>query len=104
VQVDLVIQATQADQRNVVLTAPRLTLLQLPALVDQRRRGDRVRVEPGARDGRQARCRSSPVISNLLEGFVLDIEACIWGDRRYVTMVTGPVRPEPEREVHLRQR
>ena len=26
VQVDLLVQATQADQRNVILTAPRLTL------------------------------------------------------------------------------
>jgi type II secretory pathway component GspD/PulD (secretin) len=28
----------------------------------------------------------SPIISNIFEGFVLDIEACISGDRRYVTM------------------
>jgi len=85
VQVDLLITATQADQRNVVLTAPRLTLYncqrswisvaKVIAYVSN--------LVPVTGDNSGA---FSPVISNLLEGFVLDIEACISGDRRYVTM------------------
>ena len=85
VQVDLLITATQADQRNVVLTAPRLTLYncqrswisvaKVIAYVSN--------LVPVTGDNSGA---FSPVISNLYEGFVLDIEACISGDRRYVTM------------------
>ncbi len=85
VQVDLLITATQADQRNVVLTAPRLTLFncqrswisvaKVIAYVSN--------LVPVTGDNSGA---FSPVISNIYEGFVLDIEACISGDRRYVTM------------------
>jgi type II secretory pathway component GspD/PulD (secretin) len=85
VQVDLLITATQADQRNVVLTAPRLTLYncqrswisvaKVIAYVSN--------LVPVTGDNSGA---FSPVISNIYEGFVLDIEACISGDRRYVTM------------------
>jgi type II secretory pathway component GspD/PulD (secretin)/tetratricopeptide (TPR) repeat protein len=85
VQVDLLITATQADQRNVVLTAPRLTLFncqrswisvaKVIAYVSN--------LVPVTGDNSGA---FSPIISNIFEGFVLDIEACISGDRRYVTM------------------
>ena len=85
VQVDLLIEATQADRRSVVLTAPRLTFFngqrawvavttQLPfvsALIPVT--GDAV----GA---------FQPIISVANEGTILDIEAVISADRRYVTM------------------
>jgi type II secretory pathway component GspD/PulD (secretin) len=85
VQVDLLITATQADQRNVTLTAPRLTLYNC-----QRSWISVAKVityisnlVPVTGDNSGA---FSPVISQVYEGFVLDIEACISGDRRYVTM------------------
>src|SRR5262249_2953557 len=85
IQVDLLIKATQADQRNVVLTAPRLTLFN----------GQRSWISvakaisfisgltpvTGASAG-----AFQPQVSVIYEGFVLDIEAGISADRRYVTM------------------
>ncbi|MEE8147684.1 MAG: hypothetical protein V3T24_08780, partial [Longimicrobiales bacterium] len=85
IQVDLLIEATQADQRSVVLTAPRLTFFngqrawvavatQVPfvsALIPLT--GDAV----GA---------FQPIIGVANEGVVLDVEGVISADRRYVTM------------------
>jgi len=85
VQVDLLIEATQADRRSVVLTAPRLTFFngqrawvavttQLPfvsALI------------PVTGDATGA---FQPIIGVANEGTILDIEAVISADRRYVTM------------------
>ncbi|MBL9121838.1 MAG: hypothetical protein JNL80_18175 [Phycisphaerae bacterium] len=85
IQVDLIIKATQADQRNVVLTAPRVTLFN----------GQRSWVSvakavsfisgltPITGDSSGA---FQPTVGVVYEGFVLDVEAVISADRRYVTM------------------
>jgi len=88
IQVDLLITATQADRRNVVLTAPRLTLFN----------GQRSWVSvanaityvsnliPATGDSSGA---FQPVLDVVREGFVLDIEGVISADRRYVTMTVA---------------
>jgi type II secretory pathway component GspD/PulD (secretin) len=85
VQVDLLVQATQADQRNVVLTAPRVTLFN----------GQRAWIAvatattyisnliPVTGDNSGA---FQPVPGVVYQGFVLDVEGVISADRRYVTM------------------
>jgi len=90
VQVDLLIEATQADRRNVVLTAPRLTIFN----------GQRSWVLVGSRQafvstlvpvvGDQSGA-FFPIVDSLTDGVVLDVEAVVSADRRYVTMtvITG---------------
>ncbi|MCZ6445424.1 MAG: hypothetical protein O6758_04475, partial [Planctomycetota bacterium] len=85
IQVDLLIQATQADKRSVVLTAPRLTFFN----------GQRAWVAVA----RQVAFVSAltaltgdsvgvfiPIPGVVSEGVVLDVEGVISADRRYVTM------------------
>ncbi|MCH8164671.1 MAG: hypothetical protein IH889_03600 [Planctomycetes bacterium] len=85
VQVDLLIEATQADKRSVVLTAPRLTFFN----------GQRAWVAVA----RQVAFISAltaltgdavgvflPIPGVVSEGVVLDVEGVISADRRYVTM------------------
>lgn len=93
IQVDLLIEATQADRRSVVLTAPRLTLFN----------GQRAWVAvntwnfwvtsltPVTGDGVGI---FQPNAEPIPDGVVLDIEAVISADRRYVTMtvITGVTR------------
>ncbi|MSR69560.1 MAG: hypothetical protein EXS17_04360 [Phycisphaerales bacterium] len=85
VQVDLLVQATQADQRAMTLTAPRLTLFN----------GSRSWISFGASQAYVANVQAvtgdaagafQPNIQNLRTGFVLDIEAVTSADRRYVSM------------------
>lgn len=88
VQIDLLITATQADRRNVVLTAPRLTLFN----------GQRSWVAvansityisnliPSTGDSSGA---FQPVLGLVYQGFVLDIEGVISADRRYVTLTVA---------------
>ena len=88
IQVDLLIQATQADQRNSVLTAPRITLFN----------GQRSWISvaegityisglvPGTGDSSGA---FAPITNVVYSGFVLDVEAVISSDRRYVTMTVS---------------
>ena len=88
IQVDLLIQATQADQRNSVLTAPRITLFN----------GQRSWISvaegityvsglvPGTGDSSGA---FAPITDVVYAGFVLDVEAVISSDRRYVTMTVS---------------
>jgi general secretion pathway protein D len=85
VQVDLLIEATQADRRSVVLTAPRLTFFN----------GQRAWVAvanqvafvsaliPITGDAAGA---FQPIPGVVNEGVVLDVEGVISADRRYVTM------------------
>jgi type II secretory pathway component GspD/PulD (secretin) len=88
IQVDLLIKATQADQRTVVLTAPRLTLMN----------GQRswISIETGT----TYIANAIPVVGDAStsfqlipdvasSGFVLDIEGVISADRRYVTMTVS---------------
>ncbi len=90
VQVDLLIQATQADRRNVILTAPRLTLFN----------GQRAWVLVGTQQAivsalipivGDASGAFQPVLTSLTDGVVMDVEAVISADRRYVTLtiITG---------------
>jgi len=85
VQVDLLVQATQADQRSMTLVAPRLTLFN----------GSRSWISFGGAQSYVANQQATtgdgsgaftPVILPLLTGFVLDIEAVTSADRRYVSM------------------
>jgi type II secretory pathway component GspD/PulD (secretin)/tetratricopeptide (TPR) repeat protein len=88
IQVDLLITATQADQRNIVLTAPRLTLYncQRSWIAVGNVISYISNVVPVTGDNSGA---FSPIIGQLIVGFVLDVEACISGDRRYVTMTVN---------------
>jgi len=85
VQVDLLVRATQADQRNVVLTAPRLTLFngQRSWISVAKAITYVSNVQPIAGDSSGA---FAPIPDVVYEGFVLDIEAVCSADRRYVTM------------------
>ena len=85
VQVDLLVQATQADSRAMTLTAPRLTLFN----------GSRSWISFGGSQAYVANVQAStgdgagaftPIVQNLRTGFVLDIEAVTSADRRYVSM------------------
>ncbi|UCD76096.1 MAG: hypothetical protein JSV91_04070, partial [Phycisphaerales bacterium] len=85
IQVDLLIEATQADRRSVVLTAPRLTFF------NGQRAWVAVTTTTAYIAGLQAVTGDAsgafiPLIGNLREGFVLDVEGVISADRRYVTM------------------
>jgi len=85
VQVDFLVEATQADQRSITLTAPRLTFTN----------GQRAYVfvatqfsfisdlQPVVSDSAVA---FDPEINVVSEGVVLDVRGVISADRRYVTM------------------
>ncbi len=85
IQVDLLVEATQADRRAVVLTAPRLTFFngqrawvavaQQVAFVSA--------LVPITGDAAGA---FQPIPGVVSEGVVLDVEGVISADRRYVTM------------------
>ena len=85
IQVDLLIKATQADQRNVVLTAPRLTLMngQRSFITIAKQIAYISNVIPIVGD---ASTSFQPVPNYVQDGFVLDIEGVVSADRRYVTM------------------
>ncbi len=85
VQVDFMVEATQADQRSVTLTAPRLTF------TNGQRANIVVSTQSTYVSGLNAIVGSSsgafnPVISTLNDGVVLDITGVASADRRYVTM------------------
>jgi type II secretory pathway component GspD/PulD (secretin)/tetratricopeptide (TPR) repeat protein len=85
IQVDLLIEATQADQRTVVLTAPRLTFFNgqrsFVAITRQTAYVSGLTAVTGDSSGAFV-----PIVDTLNEGFVLDVEGVISADRRYVTM------------------
>ncbi|MFM1823687.1 MAG: hypothetical protein RI967_1953, partial [Planctomycetota bacterium] len=85
IQVDLLIRATQADQRNVVLTAPRLTLMngQRSFITIAKQISFVAGLQPQVGDAAGA---FAPQIGVVQDGFVLDVEGVISADRRYVTM------------------
>ena len=85
IQVDLLIKATQADQRNVVLTAPRLTLMngQRSFITIAKQISFISGLTPVAGDASGA---FQPEVGVVQDGFVLDVEGVISADRRYVTM------------------
>ncbi len=85
IQVDLLIKATQADQRNVVLTAPRITLMngQRSFITIAKQIAYISNVIPVVGD---ASTSFQAVPGYVQDGFVLDIEGVVSADRRYVTM------------------
>jgi type II secretory pathway component GspD/PulD (secretin) len=89
VQVDLLIQATQADKRSVVLTAPRVTFFngQRSWVAVTTQQYFATGLTPVTGDGSLALV---PDLAPQLEGVVLDVEAVISADRRYVTMTVVP--------------
>jgi general secretion pathway protein D len=89
IQVDFLIQATQAHTATRVLTAPRLTLFN----------GQRAYVTVATEQAYVAGydplvsenvAASRPIIKIIPAGSVLDIEATVSADRRYVTMTVRP--------------
>lgn len=90
IQVDLLIEATQADRRNVVLTAPRLSLFngQRSWVLVGQQRAIVTALIPIVGDSSGA---FQPQTSVLTDGVSLDIEAVVSADRRYVcmTVITG---------------
>ncbi len=87
VSVDLVIRATQASRRSVSLTAPRLTLFngQRSNIVVARQISFISDLEPVS-----GGIGFDPTLSVTQSGVVLDIEATVSADRRYVTMTARP--------------
>ena len=85
IQVDLLITATQADLRSVVLTAPRLTLFngQRSWISVAKQIAYIENLIPITGDSSGG---FDPVPGIAFEGFVFDVEAVISADRRYVTM------------------
>jgi type II secretory pathway component GspD/PulD (secretin) len=85
IQVDLLIEATQADRRAVVLTAPRLTFFNgqrsFVAVTNQQAFVSSLDAVTGDASG-----AFQPNVDTLNDGFVLDVEGVISADRRYVTM------------------
>jgi type II secretory pathway component GspD/PulD (secretin) len=88
IQVDLLIKATQADQRNVVLTSPRLTLMngQRSWISIAKNITYIANAVPVVGDSSTS-FQSIP--GQVADGFVLDIEGVISADRRYVTMTVS---------------
>ena len=85
IQVDLLIEATQADRRNVTLTAPRLTCFNgqradVAVITQQAYVANLIPVVGEASGAFQ------PDVEILDYGFVLDVDPVISADRRYVTM------------------
>ncbi len=85
VQIDLLVQATQADQRNSVLTAPRLTLFNGQRSWISIAKGITYVSGLEPITGNNA-AGFEPETNVVFEGFVLDLDAVISADRRYVTM------------------
>ncbi|RMH25499.1 MAG: hypothetical protein D6692_11110 [Planctomycetota bacterium] len=85
IQVDFLVQATQADQRSVILTAPRLTFTN----------GQRSFIQVGTQttyisDLQPVTSDQSgafdPTITPITAGVQLDLEGVVSADRRYVTL------------------
>ena len=94
VQVDLLVRATQADQRNVLLTSPRLTMQngQISFITVQ----NTTSYVSGYTQPQTQGVTGTPIISTISEGFALGLQGVISADRRYVTLnvnfsLQGPV-------------
>ncbi|MFK7883267.1 MAG: hypothetical protein AB8F26_03670 [Phycisphaerales bacterium] len=85
IQVDFLVEATQADRRSVILTAPRVTFTNgqrsfITVATQQTFVSD---LTPVTSDSSGA---FDPVINVVSEGVLLDIEGVVSADRRYVTL------------------
>jgi len=85
VQVDFLIQATQADRRNVVLTAPRLTFTngKVANIINITQEAFVSDLAPIAGTGSVA---FDPTIGVVGTGFAMAISGVVSADRRYVTL------------------
>ncbi len=89
IQVDFLLRATQADSRTSVLTAPRLVLFNgqrswVAVTIQQNFVSS---LTPAAAAGAVA---VAPVIGTIDSGAVLDVNATVTADKRYVTMTVRP--------------
>jgi general secretion pathway protein D len=89
IQVDFLIRATQADSRTTVLTAPQLVLFngQRSWVAVTIQQNFVSTLNPVVAQGAVAQ---APVIGTINSGAVLDVEATVTADRRYVTMTLRP--------------
>ncbi len=87
IQVNLMIRATQANRRAIELTAPRLTLFngQRSYVVVARQVSFISDLEPIPDSA-----GFDPTLSVTQSGVILDVEATVSADRRYVTMTVQP--------------
>jgi type II secretory pathway component GspD/PulD (secretin)/tetratricopeptide (TPR) repeat protein len=89
IQVDFLIQATQANSTSRTLTAPRITLFngQRAYVTVGTQQAYVAEFEPVVSDNAVA---LRPRIAYIPTGSVLDVEATVSADRRYVTMTVRP--------------
>jgi len=89
IQVDFLLRATQADSRTSVLTAPRLVLFngQRSWVAVTIQQNFVSTLNPVAAQGAIA---VAPVIDTIDSGAVLDVNATVSSDKRYVTMTLRP--------------
>ena len=89
IQVDFLLRATQADSRTSVLTAPRLVLFngQRSWVAVTIQQNFVSQLNPVAAQGAVA---VAPVTNTIDSGAVLDVNASVTADKRYVTMTLRP--------------
>ncbi len=89
IQVDFLIRATQADSRTMVLTAPRLVLMngQRSWVAVTTQQSYVTTLQPVVATGAVAQQPQTGIIDS---GAVLDVAATVTADRRYVTMTIRP--------------
>ncbi|MCK4659036.1 MAG: hypothetical protein KAV82_05890 [Phycisphaerae bacterium] len=89
IQVDFLLRATQADRRGSAMSAPRLVLFngQRAWVGVLREQGYVQTVQPQVDETAVAQ---QPQIDQILTGTVLDVEATVSADKRYVSMTLRP--------------
>ena len=91
IQVDFLVEATQADQRSVVLTAPRLTFTNgqqaFIAVTRQQTFVSDLTPVIGSSAG-----AFDPTITPISDGVVIDVQGVASADRRYVTLTIQTIR------------
>ena len=89
IQVDILIRATQADSRTTVLTAPQLVLFngQRSWVAVTIQQNYIATLNPVVAQGAVAQAPGTAVINS---GAVLDVNATVTADKRYVTMTLRP--------------
>lgn len=89
IQVDFLLQATQANSSTRVLTAPRITLFngQRAYVTVATEQAYIAGYQPIVSENATA---NQPIVRTIPTGTVLDVEATVSADRRYVTMTVRP--------------
>ena len=98
VQVDLLVRATQADQRNVLVTSPRLTMQngQISFITVT----DNFSYVSGFTASTTQGVTGTPIVSQISSGFAMGLQGVISADRRYVSLnvnfqLQGPITFSP---------